>query len=155
MNLRKRIRYKWLKLNVRIRKSFRSLDGKLTVENREITTYEEKAVRLWKILVKNEETQMSYNTFGVRQLEKDNVFIISQPSGNTDCLLTIMDISSETRSLYELHIPGKHAEALADFFDDEMEKRMKRAEKNKRKIIETDINNLLEKEELKFLEKKS
>ena len=47
----------------------------MVAEKSKLTPYEEKAIRLWKILLRDEDTKMSYNTYGVRQIEKNNVFI--------------------------------------------------------------------------------
>jgi hypothetical protein len=125
----------------------------MVAERSKLTAYEEKALRLWKILLKDEDTKMSYNTFGVRQIEKKNIFMKLQPGGNNDCIMTLIDITTERRSLYEIHIPQSHADVIIDYFDYELEKRMKKAEINKRIIIETDIDNLLEQEEKMVLEK--
>lgn len=148
-----RVKYRLKRARVIWRKWQRSLDKTMTYEQRKITPYEEKAIRLWKLLLKDENTQMAYNTNGVRQIEKESVFMIFQPSGNNDYLMTLVDITNERRSLYELNIPQKHADTVCDYFDTEMEKRMRKAESNALSIIEYDIDKLLEKEEITLLEK--
>ena len=140
------IKYRIKILRVYWRKWRRSIDNRMTIERKQITTYEEKAIRLWKILLKDEDTQMNYNTSGVRQIEKDNVLMMFQPAGNSEYLMTLFDVDDTRRSLYELRIPQKESEVVSDYFDTEMEKRMKKAENNKRSIIETDLDKLLEKE---------
>jgi hypothetical protein len=147
MDFRTRVRYKYLRLCVRWKRLFISLDRKMAIENHTITPYEEKAMRLWKILLRDENTQMAYNANGVRQIEKDNIFMILQSNSGSYYIMTLMDTTDMRRSLYELHIPVKHADVLADYFDDEMERRMRRVENNKRQMIESDIDTLLELEE--------
>ena len=147
MNSFKKFKYKYLRLRVKWRNFRNSIDDKMVAEKSKLTPYEEKAIRLWKILLRDEDTKMSYNTYGVRQIEKNNVFMTFQSGGNNDYIMTLIDITDERRSLYELHIPLKHADVVSDHFDYELEKRMKRAETNKRAIIETDIDKLLEQEE--------
>jgi hypothetical protein len=152
----KKVKYKYLRLRIKWRNWRRSVGDKMIAERSKITTYEEKALRLWKLLLRDEDTKMSYNTYGVRQIEKKNVFMKLQVSGsNTDCTMTLIDITTERRSLYEIHIPSSYAEIISDQFDYELEKRMRRAETNKRILIETDIDNLLEQEEKLVLEKLS
>lgn len=141
------IKHRLKRLRVYWRKWRRSIDNRMTIERKPITTYEGKAIRLWKILLKDEDTQMNYNTSGVRQIEKDNVLMMFQPAGNSEYLMTLFDVDDTRRSLYELRIPQKESEVVSDYFDTEMEKRMKKAENNKRSIIETDLDKLLEKEE--------
>ncbi len=148
-----RLKYRWKRLQVVWRKWQRSLNKTMTYEQRQITPYEEKAIRLWKILLKDEDTQMAYSTNGVRQIEKESVFMIFQPSGNNDYLMTLVDVTDQRRSLYELHIPQKHADLVCDYFDTEMEKRMRKAESNAMSIIEYDIDKLLEKEEIALLDR--
>jgi hypothetical protein len=98
---------------------------------------------------------MNYNTSGVRQIEKDNVLMMFQPAGNSEYLMTLFDVDDTRRSLYELRIPQKESEVVSDYFDTEMEKRMKKAENNKRSIIETDLDKLLEKEEKLLTDRKN
>jgi len=149
------IKYRIKRLRVYWRKWRRSIDNRMTIERKQITTYEEKAIRLWKILLKDEDTQMNYNTSGVRQIEKDNVLMMFQPAGNSEYLMTLFDVDDTRRSLYELRIPQKESEVVSDYFDTEMEKRMKKAENNKRSIIETDLDKLLEKEEKLLTDRKN
>lgn len=149
------IKYRIKILRVYWRKWRRSIDNRMTIERKQITTYEEKAIRLWKILLKDEDTQMNYNTSGVRQIEKDNVLMMFQPAGNSEYLMTLFDVDDTRRSLYELRIPQKESEVVSDYFDTEMEKRMKKAENNKRSIIETDLDKLLEKEEKSLTDRKN
>jgi len=149
----KKLKYKYFRLIIKWRRWRTSINDKMVAERSKLTAYEEKALRLWKILLKDEDTKMSYNTFGVRQIEKKNIFMKLQPGGNNDCIMTLIDITTERRSLYEIHIPQSHADVIIDHFDYELEKRMKKAEINKRIIIETDIDNLLEQEEKMVLEK--
>ena len=149
------IKYRIKILRVYWRKWRRSIDNRMTIERTQITTYEEKAIRLWKILLKDEDTQMNYNTSGVRQIEKDNVLMMFQPAGNSEYLMTLFDVDDTRRSLYELRIPQKESEVVSDYFDTEMEKRMKKAENNKRSIIETDLDKLLEKEEKLLTDRKN
>ena len=149
------IKHRFKRLRVYWRKWRRSIDNRMTIERKPITTYEGKAIRLWKILLKDEDTQMNYNTSGVRQIEKDNVLMMFQPAGNSDYLMTLFDVDDTRRSLYELRIPQKESEVVSDYFDTEMEKRMKKAENNKRSIIETDLDKLLEKEEKLLTDRKN
>ena len=149
------IKHRLKRLRVYWRKWRRSIDNRMTIERKQITTYEEKAIRLWKILLKDEDTQMNYNTSGVRQIEKDNVLMMFQPAGNSEYLMTLFDVDDTRRSLYELRIPQKESEVVSDYFDTEMEKRMKKAENNKRSIIETDLDKLLEKEEKLLTDRKN
>lgn len=148
-----KLKYKYLRLRIKWRNWRRSIGDKMVLEKSKLTPYEEKSLKLWKLLLKDEDTKMSYNTQGVRQVEKKNVFMKLQHGGNNDCIMTLIDITTEHRSLYEIRIPISHAEIICDYFDSELERRMKRSENNKRIIIETDIDNLLKQEEKLVLEK--
>ena len=74
----KKLKYKYLRLRVKWRNFRNSIDDKMVAEKSKLTPYEEKAIRLWKILLRDEDTKMSYNTYGVRQIEKNNVFMTFQ-----------------------------------------------------------------------------
>ena len=136
----KRIQVLWRKWRL-------SLDKSITMENQKLSTYQEKAIRLWRLCLKDDNTKLAYNTLGIRQLEKENLFITYTPAGNGSYIITIMDISGDRKNLYEVHIPSKHTDYAGDMFDAEMEKRMRKVENTKRAIIESDIDKLIEQEE--------
>ena len=144
-----KINYRFKRFRVMWRRWKRTLDNNIKPESSKLTPYEEKGLRLWKICLKDEETQMSYNSYGVSQIEKDNIFIILSPiSNNHDRhTMTIMDITDDRRSLYELNFDGKSSKSSLDAFDVEMEKRMLKVENSKRDLIETDIDKLIANEE--------
>ena len=140
------VKYRYKRILVYWRQWQMSINNTMT-DKRKLTPYEEKAIRLWRLCLKDEDTQMAYNTNGVRQIEKEHVFIVFQPCGNQDYIMTIMDVNNDSRSLYEFHIPQKDSDDVCEYFDLEMEKRMRNVENNKRRIIETDIDKLLAQEE--------
>lgn len=154
MKFIRKIKYKYLRLLIVWRNWRRSVGDKMVVERSKLTPYEEKALKLWKLLLKDDDTKMSFNPFGVRQVEKKNVFMKLQPASD-GCIMTLIDITSDRRSLYEMHIPISHAEVICDYFDKELDKRMKKSENNKRYIIETEIDSLIEQEEKLVYEKLS
>ena len=139
-----KLKYKFKRLRVIIRRWKRNIDS-FRPEDIEATTYEEKGLRLWRMVIRDESTQMAYNFEGVRQIEKDTLFITVTPNNSIDrYTMTIMDISGTRRSLYELHVEGKSASVAIESFDDEMQRRMKKVENSKRKLIETDIDKLIQ-----------
>lgn len=149
-----KLEYRFKRLRVRWRKLFNKLDKNLTPDRGDkLTSYEEKAIRLWRILLRDNDTKLSYNSVGIRQIEKGQILMIFQPLNSIDYCLTLMDITEERRSLYELHIPNKYAEVAVDNFDDELNRRMRKAELAKRNVIENDIDKILEEEEKILLEK--
>lgn len=140
-----RIKYRFKKLRVRWRRWKRSLDNSIKPESSKLTPYEEKGLRLWKMVIRDEDTQMAYNSDGVRQIEKDTLFITVTPNNGSDRFtMTIMDITGSRRSLYELHVDGRPAAAALEAFDVEMQRRMRKVENSKRTLIETDIDKLVQ-----------
>ena len=143
----KGIKFKLMRLLVRWRQWQDSIGDTIKVEKMPITPYEEKAIKLWKVCLKDSESILSYNTQGVSQIEKENLFIIFQPSGNLYHIMTIMDVNDINKSLFEIHIPKKESEEISTLFDIELEKRMKRVEDSKRSIIEGDLDKLLKQQQ--------
>lgn len=138
---------KWKRLRVIWRKWIKSLDKSITMDNQKLSPYQEKAIKLWRLCIKDENTKMAYNTLGIRQIEKGNLFITYTPEDGSSYIMTIMDISDDRKNLFEIHIPSRYASYALDVFDTEMEKRMKKVENKKRLIIESDIDKLLKEEE--------
>lgn len=124
----------------------RSFNKKIYPEKEhQISPYQEKAIRLWKLLLKDRESQLGVSTYGVRQIEKGNLLMVFQVANasSDDSVLTIMDVASAGNNLYELHISARNAGYVCEFFDAEMDRRMSNAENKRRSIIETDLDKLL------------
>jgi len=139
-----RFKFRWKRIRVMWRRWKRKVDS-LKPDYSIQTNYEEKGLRLWKMVIRDEDTQMAYNSEGTRQIEKDTLFITVTSNNSIDrYTMTIMDISGSRRSLYELHVEGKSAAMAIESFDDEMQRRMKKVENNKRRLIETDIDKLIQ-----------
>jgi hypothetical protein len=141
------VKYRIKRLRARWRGWRRSLDNKISPDSTKLTIFEEKAIRLWRLCLKDKNTKLAYNSLGIRQLEKDHLFLIFKPGGNSDYIITIMDITDERKSVFEIHIPNKHATDVCNYFDTELEKRMKEVENAKRVILVDDIDRLISQEE--------
>ena len=139
-----RFKFRWKRIRVMWRRWKRKVDS-LKPDYSIQTNYEEKGLRLWRMVIRDEDTQMAYNSEGTRQIEKDTLFITVTSNNSIDrYTMTIMDISGSRRSLYDLHVDGKSAAMAIESFDDEMQRRMKKVENNKRRLIETDIDKLIQ-----------
>jgi len=143
------IEYKIKRLKVRWRKFMRRFRPSLYPEKEyRITPYQEKAIKLWRMTLKDPASRLGVNTYGVRQVDRENLVIIFQDFGaGDDSFLTIMDTNDNGNNLYELHISKRHAAMVCEAFDDEMDRRMNRVEFAKRLLIESDLDNLLQSQE--------
>jgi hypothetical protein len=149
-----KLSYRFKRLQVRWRKWRRSIGDTMSFdETKVITPFQEKAIRLWKLVLKDTNSKLAFNTYGIRQIEKDNLLIVFQHNTTGESVMTIMDTKESNNNLYELHIPLKQSMYVCDLFDGEMDKRMNNVESKKRSIIETDLDNLI-KEEEKNIKKK-
>jgi len=120
------------------------LDNSITPdENKIITPSQEKGIKLWRLCLKDSSTKLAFNTNGVRQIEKENLLLVFQHNLSGESVMTIMDINDNNKNIYELNILNRQSLYVCDLFDDEMDKRMSLAEKTKRQIIETDLDNLV------------
>ena len=143
----KRFKYFLLKNFIKLSKFFRR-------DIQSISDLEDKAVKLWKICLKNKSTQISCSIpKQVRQLQKDNMLIILAPTNRLDYLMTIIDLDSSKRCLYEITISHRLSESIIMFFDNENEKRMRLNEQERRKSIYDDLDKLLKQEEIDLLKK--
>lgn len=136
------------RLRVRWRKWRRSIDNSIVSnEDKVITPFQEKAIRLWKLVLKDKNSKLAFNTYGIRQIELENLLLVFQHNPTGESIITIMDVNDVNHNLYELHIPVKNSLYICDQFDIEMDKRMNDVETKKRNIIETDLDNLLQQQE--------
>jgi Tfp pilus tip-associated adhesin PilY1 len=143
-----KLSYRFKRLQVRWRQWKNSIGDTMSFdETKVITPFQEKAIRLWKLVLKDSNSKLAFNTYGIRQIEKDNLLIVFQHNTTGESVLTIMDTKDNNNNLYELHIPLKQSMYVCDLFDGEMDKRMNNVESKKRSIIETDLDNLIKEEE--------
>jgi len=136
--------YRIKRFRVHLRRWKNRLDNRITPdENKIITPFQEKGIKLWRLCLKDNYTKLAFNTNGVRQIEKENLLLVFQHNSSGESVMTIMDINDSNKNIYELNILNKQSNYVCDLFDDEMDKRMSLVEKTKRQIIETDLDNLL------------
>lgn len=141
------------RLKVRWRRFSRRFGASMYHEKEyKISPYQEKAIRLWKMLLKDKECRLGVNSYGVRQIEKGDLLMVFQAANgaNDESVLTIMDVTDNGNNLYELHISYKSSCNVCESFDNEMDRRMNDAENIRRSIIETDLDKLLRRQEDRF-----
>jgi hypothetical protein len=139
-----RLSYRIKRLRVRWRRWKDSLDNRISPEeSRTVTPFQEKAIRLWRLCLKDGESKLAFNTNGIRQIEKENLLLVFQHNSSGESVMTIMDINESSKNIYELNIMSKPSLYVCDLFDDEMDRRMYMADSAKRKMIETDLDNLV------------
>lgn len=142
--------YRLKRLKVRWRQWKKSLDKRISPVDQTTSPYQDKAIRLWKLTLKDTESKLGVSTQGVRQIEKDNLLIIFQyTDSNSNSILTIMD-----NNVYELSIPPKQSITICDYFDDEMDRRMDKSVSAKRVIIETDLDKLVNSQDIQLKKQK-
>jgi len=149
-----RLSYRIKRLRVHWRRWKSSLDSKInSEESRIMTPFQEKAMRLWRLCLKDSESKLAFNTNGIRQIEKENLLLVFQHNQSGESVMTIMDINESSKNIYEVGIMNKPSSYVCDMFDDEMDRRMRIADTAKRKLIETDLDNLLVSQESKLRKK--
>ncbi len=130
---------------------FHKIDKKMTYhEDNRITPIQEKAVKLWKLCLKDKNVNITCSiALGTRQIEKDNLLIILSPINQLDYLMSIIDgdVDGSKNCIYEIRIGQKLSSGIISAFDIENEKRMKDSEESRRKFIHSDLDNLLLQEE--------
>ena len=138
------ISYKFKKLRVRWRRWKRSIGNTMSFdEDKVISPTQEKAIRVWKLVVKDVTSKLEFNTSGIRQVTKDNLLIVFQHNATGDSVMTIMETKENNNNIYDLHIPIRQSMYICNIFDGEMDKRMYNGETKKRSIIEKDLDNLI------------
>jgi hypothetical protein len=147
--------YRIKRFKVRWRQWRENIGGKMISDERTSTPFQEKAIRLWRLCLKDSESKLAFNTNGIRQIEKENLLLVFQHNSTGESVMTIMDINDNSKNIYELNILSKSSTYVCDLFDDEMDRRMYMADNEKRKMIETDLDNLVTFQEGKLKNKKS
>lgn len=141
-------KYYLIKKYLTINTLLKWFDTKVTSGETKFTPMQEKAVKLWKLCLKDKKTNMSCSISNrIRHIEKNNMLIILSPINQLDYLMTIIDIDNSKSCLYEIRITSKLSEDVILSFDTENQKRMMNREEGKRKFIYNDLDKLLLREE--------
>ena len=112
---------------------------------------QEKALRLWKLCLKDRETNITCSISNkTRQIEKNNMLITlsTLSSSSIDYQMTIIDVDKDKSCLYEIRLSDRIAQSVITSFDVENERRMKEGEDEKRNSICSDLDKLLLQEEV-------
>jgi hypothetical protein len=142
----KLFKYFIFKNYLNINKSLKWFDTKVTSGEIKVSPMQEKAVKLWKVCLKNKKSIISCSISNkIRHIEKNNLLITLSPTNQIDYLMTIID--NNKSCLYEIRISSKLADDVILSFDVENQRRMMIIEESKRKFIYNDLDKLLSSEE--------
>ena len=95
------------------------------------------------MILRNPNSILQYNTSGTRQLEHNDIMMIFI----SENVLTIMDLNTHRKCVYEINIPETWGEEVNNYFDVELARRMREVENSKRSIIGDDLDTLIRQEE--------
>lgn len=141
------LKRKLLRFRLNFKKWLIKLDGKITLEQNKLNSFQIKAFQLWKLTLKDKTSILDYSAISrVRQIEKNDMLLIFYP-GSQNWTLVIIDNNKGKKNLYEVQIPATQSTELCNFFDEENEKRMRLRENEKRDIIHEDLDYLIKKQQ--------
>jgi hypothetical protein len=146
-----RFKFFLLRNYLKVRDSLTKLNKKITYhpQDLEILPIQTKSVRLWKLLLRDDGSQISCSLGNrIRQIEKDNMLLILSPVNQLDFQLTIMDVDNNKSCLYEIPVHSKFSESLIEIFDIENERRMNLGQTEKRQSIHNDLDKLISQQEM-------
>lgn len=138
-------KYFLIRVYVKMNSFFKDIDDKVAYQEETTTSpMQEKAVKLWKLCLRDKNTNISCSISNqIRQIEKNNLLIILSPLNQIDYLMSILDIDNGKNCIYEIRIGKKLAEGVISTFDNENEKRMREGEEERRNSIYNDLDKLL------------
>ena len=137
------LEYRLKRLLIRWRYFQKFWEKRLSTKKEDLTPYQTKAIRLWRMLVRNPNVSLQYNSSGTRQIEHNDLMVIFIP----EFVMTIMDLNPHRKCVYEIHIPEQWGQEVTAYFDIELSKRMRETENDKRSIIGDDLDALIRQEE--------
>lgn len=142
---------KWIEFN----NWFHKIDRKITVNKHKLTPMQEKAIKLWKVSLKDKDCVLHCSlSTRERQVVSGSILMILSPTGVDHHILTIFDSNDDTKcNFYEIVIP--QPQQMCEQFDYEMDKRMRQNELERREIIEDIMDTIVRKQEDMVRSKKS
>jgi hypothetical protein len=147
----KAFRFYILKKYIRYNSIFRKIDKvAISDDSEKVSPMQEKALRLWKLCLKDRDTNITCSISNkTRQIEKNNMLITlsTLSSSSIDYQMTIIDVDRDKSCLYEIRLSDRIVQSVITSFDVENERRMKEGEDEKRNSICSDLDKLLLQEE--------
>lgn len=136
---------KWIEFN----SWFYKIDKKMTVGHHELNSMQSKAVKLWKICLKDSKCVLQCSIPNKqRQIESGKIFMVLSATNLDHAILSIFDSTSEDKcNFYEVIVPQPHLEEICQSFDSVVAKRMGLKEQRSRDTVEEIFDTLLSKQQ--------
>jgi len=136
---------KWIEFNG----WFHTIDKKMTVGHHKLNPMQERAVKLWKLSLKDKDCVLRCSiSTKERHVESGKILMTLTPSATDHYRMSIYDSSdNDNCNFYDVIIPQPHLELTCDQFDTEMNKRMFDKESSRKEIIEDTMETMLRKHE--------
>jgi hypothetical protein len=136
---------KWIEFN----SWFYKIDKKMTLGHRELNNMQSKAVKLWKLCLKDKNCNLQCSISNKqRQVESGKILIILSPDGVDHSIMSIFDhVDNNKCNFYEIVIPQPHLEEICQQFDDLVLKRMGNKEQKNRGMVEEFFDTMVSRQE--------
>jgi hypothetical protein len=136
---------KWVEFN----SWFNKIDNKMTVGNHKLSSMQEKAVKLWRICLKEKNCKLDCSISSrQRQIESGKILIVLTPGGTDYSTMSIFDGTDNAKcNFYEVSIPQPHLDQIYQQFDDMVYRRMSNKEQKNREMVEEVFDTMISKQE--------
>jgi hypothetical protein len=136
---------KWIEFN----SWFYKIDKKMTVGHHELNSMQSKAVKLWRLCLKDKNCNLQCSISNKqRQVESGKILIVLTPGGVDHSTMSIFDGTDNAKcNFYEAVIPQPHLEQICQQFDDLVLRRMENKEQKNRDMVEEVFDTMISRQE--------
>lgn len=144
--------FRWLRRKIKNRVARRKVKWRtfrekyFTVQKDVLSIDKQKIIDLFITLIKDKNSTLNYSPEShSRFIESDFLWACMVPArGITDSIINIVDESvPENPHSHEFLIPDTYAKEIRNLFDDELERRFKAMENEKKNVVAVDIDKLI------------
>jgi hypothetical protein len=105
----------------------------------------ERGIKIWKICVRDKKSELNYSLLSkIRQVKLDNFYLVFTEDAYERGTIRIYNFNESCSSYFECYITKINFEEVADFFDTEVEKRVRITDNNNKNILIDNMDKIIE-----------
>lgn len=105
----------------------------------------ERGIKIWRLCVRDKKSELNYSLVSkIRQVKLNNFYLVFTEDEFERGTIRIYNTDKSCSSYFECYITKNHFEEVADFFDIEVEKRVRIADNLNKSILIDNMDNIIE-----------
>ena len=105
----------------------------------------DRGIKIWKICVRDKKSELNFSPVSkIRQVKLDNFYLVFTEDGYERGTIRVYNFNESCSSYFECYITKNNFEDVADFFDIEVEKRIRITDNNNKNNLINNMDKIIE-----------